>query len=1515
MTGNRLLGGLVTVVAVLAVLPAFSGTSTRTSFSLTDNGIADSNLIASGSGVALGVKYTATIKLFGDTLPGTPNRTMYPDVFMKGKDTVDVFFIDTSAKQVKTQRIFLLAGGVASAGPQTKAFDLKNIVRYLYLHVDKGANGYLASYIQDAGGNNYIVTLNNGTASLQTDSSGTKQWISSTQCHLAQDTFLVMSIVGTKKVTIHKVYSRGSTLTKTDSVLVDTGASPTIVNGALAADSAGGILAAYTRGLFVGAKTLDYQFFDRDLTPGPAGVLSPAIGENAFYYYDDVAVVSYGTGKFALASWDQDGVLLHTITRSGNTVTHDTTRIISKTGVKFCTIAASNRFLVVACMGDVDGNGVRCVEGIRYMLVNGTPDSAKSISFSDPSTPVITSDSSYSSAMNAAVDDSGAIALVWRNQYKIAGCVWAHRTIRHARGFYRSPVDSLRYDNDSIRFKPLAAALSSTQYWNTEPFLRVGPTVAACTSAAWFSFSDTSVLSQHRTTDCYYQTKLYIARKSGSVIDSFATPRLTSYTVSWNVKPKFTAIDSVRTPLSFIAPYPSGSTVNVISRRDSVLVHAALHDADNGDAVTVTSLQASTPATQTLGGGPDFRGTFSVHPFVRSDTTYLCTLTVRDNANWYGLPSVVRCRTRNSPPVLMLSYRQAYGLSGGHDSLLLTHDTTCIVQQEDTVTLIFSVADSNDAGTVGAMIRTVDGTDSVYHDTIGAGITARFTIAADTIIPVDTVRMRVLAEDIDTLTALEVSMIVNHPPVIREIAYGDDTLHGGDTAAVVLDDTARFYVIVHDTDCTFGDTLDYLTVTPSRRDSVHSRQTTERLALVPDEGDTVMSVRVTDRFGRTDSCVLHLSYPWFETGSQNPGYAAALQYCSDSISLIDGSPVGDTVIIPILNTGRDPLTISAVILSDVRSRWYSLTFISGGDTVAIVPEDGGSTAPMVIEPRNSMQILVYGTARELSGDSLFHDTVTLVTNDPRHRRVALPLRLEYNDLPRIISITSYFVTDAPYRSFAKIKQYVFPPHAKIALLFSEPMDTVSTPGAITIYSIRDRNFTGIMQPLPLECAWLQNNTVLHISPVYAATSPYFKLKPPAGLFIPTDSIAIRITDSLRDVATTPSGPNYLDINLDYRRQRGADTTVTRQVDSIMFTVATVTPDPGDRGFARDGSIRLLFSSPFYAASVDTSRENNRSFTVVSTYNGGRSLAFSAIDIDSTSVTFRLRQELFYRDTLDCYYHSRWVRDSLGYATDNNRDGIDISIFDTLSHDDDLQWGYRVRTITVASTEPESASVLTEVSPKVVIHFDGAIPAGAIDTDTSKSNRSFRIGSGRTGYSSLRSIAYLPDSTGIIVQPRLTFFSNDSVYCSFTGFTDRYRYDTSENVPVDSTDTFGGHSWFFRSGEIGFYTYPNPYKPGSDPRHCGEDGPCGIWFKNLHTLGKDISEVSIAIYSMNAHPVFDTRKQGVRITFDDRGTDNLPQWKWDTRNARGDAVASGLYLYAVFDADDAVLTRGKLVIVR
>ena len=177
---------------------------------------------------------------------------------------------------------------------------------------------------------------------------------------------------------------------------------------------------------------------------------------------------------------------------------------------------------------------------------------------------------------------------------------------------------------------------------------------------------------------------------------------------------------------------------------------------------------------------------------------------------------------------------------------------------------------------------------------------------------------------------------------------------------------------------------------------------------------------------------------------------------------------------------------------------------------------------------------------------------------------------------------------------------------------------------------------------------------------------------------------------------------------------------------------------------------------------------------------------------------------------------------------------------------------------------------------------------------------------------ISSISFSHDSSTVTVFTQKAYYSYDSIFCEFIGFKPGYSYLTQTDlIPTDTASSLlGNYSWYFLTGNDGFYTYPNPFKPGSNRRHRDLGG---IWFKNLHSLGKRgvVQDIKIRVFSINTHPVFESGM----IHFEEHNLDQRPEWFWNTRNNRGDNIASGVYLYAIYDNKDKVILKGKLLIVR
>jgi hypothetical protein len=327
--------------------------------------------------------------------------------------------------------------------------------------------------------------------------------------------------------------------------------------------------------------------------------------------------------------------------------------------------------------------------------------------------------------------------------------------------------------------------------------------------------------------------------------------------------------------------------------------------------------------------------------------------------------------------------------------------------------------------------------------------------------------------------------------------------------------------------------------------------------------------------------------------------------------------------------------------------------------------------------------------------------------------------------------------------------------------------------------------------------------------------------------------------------------------------------------------------------------------------VDTSKTGNKQLIVSTAFSRGAPVAFDSVRTQRNGVAYYPGRRFFYGDTVFCSYQGLMTKDSARYS-------IDLAGRQLLSTNDKAQWRFAVKNISLVLSRPDSASQ-GSIHPVIALTFSDPVYAGTFDTDTSAKNRSFSLTSTFISDSALsfRSIVFSQDSTQVSLRPKAVFFSNDSIHCFFRGFAKAFRYDSIVNLPSDSLACMAGHDWYFYTENTGFYTYPNPYKPGKDPRHCGNPAtdPCGIWFTNLHLLRRDVSDVIVKIFGMNANPVYNSQSAGAAIHFTQNDPTLKPQWKWDTRNQRGEFVASGLYFYLVTDLKGSVLTKGKLMIVR
>ncbi len=1503
---------IVILIALTGVFNSNAGSSSRTQFTVLGDGVSDSGVV-NDNGITLAIKEFRDVKIFGDSIPDISGSAVASDIIHK-RDTMIIFTADTVSDGVYYRKFTINQSSLQTQGSNWVKFCNASFSQETFFHVDSGKSGYLVSYIRKGSSNKNYLQAHNGKVSLDIDSAGNKNLLFSSQCAMDNDTFLIMYSNDVSLMKVCKVYSSGDFITKISETTVATDSGSTgnsLMTSTISFDGSGTILACWDRGSPYGVKKLHYTFLNRALTTLIANdSIDQTIGNSTFYYNNVAGVAPYSAQKFAVFFWDVNALYLSRIGLDGGALDTNT-EIIANGTMRFCAASSSKNYVYVMCKGDIDGNGISGIEGIRYPLINGSLGVGDTISNSDPLSNVNISDI-YSAIINCTIDTSGTIGAVWKHGNRCKGSVLAYRGVRYKSGYWTSPVESLNVsDGDSIRFYPSEILISSESSWYVEDSIRMGCTIEQCKNAQWNSFSDMPLLESLKTTCRYYQYRVKINRKTGSTYDSITTPVVTSVTVPWNVKPVLVALDSIGIRGSIRNGVTFGTTYTVLSRLDTVYPFMRIRDQDNGDMV---SYSATWPASgeqlsYTSNGLERSVSPLTLLP-LPYDTVVSCQINVRDFQGWNAQSRSINLVSRNSLPRITSKIKQ----SGKNDTIMINSDRLLTLQEEDTVYINYSVSDTNDASAVYGKIKRQNG---IIYQTIDSTQTSGvYRLLCRSVTPVDTAKYLVDVSDPDTSYGYRLSLVINHKPVIDSIAYMGKSARHNDTIRIKAGLPITFRMHVDDRNLDFWDTLHCTMSTKSSNQSTVSVSAVNPFTFIPLAGDSIIRFFVVDKYGRTDSTIVYVKMPWFETDTlKNPLYRRALDTLLKGVSLIDKSTVGDTVVIPLLNTGNDTMYITGCSFGNAKNKW--LTAILLKDTVRLTD---AFTTIAALKPMVAESLVLEFSAYQLSGDSVEYDTVIITTDDPAHDTILIPVRFEYNDLPVIVSVEPDYIADRPYWALGKkmtMNGKPFPPHAAIQISFSEPMDSVSALTAITVYSVYDSVKQKNLVPIPLNHIWVQNYTKLRLVPEYTMSSSTYGFTPPSGLFIATDSIALNITSTLKDKAVTPSGPNMLDIQRLYRRSVIADTTLHMKIDSVNFTLIGITPDVGDSQIvSKKPEITLTFSAPIYARTVDTSKVDNKTLIVRSRYNDGQQLTFDSIYNGTNSVTFRLSRNLFYNDSVTCLYKSVSVRNTSGYSIDKNRNGIPAADYDSLSNEDDVQWQYNVKNIRLLSAAPLNGSVSKSISPQVVLTFSEPVWAGSFDTSLLSGNRSISIQSVySTKPGSFTSIQYSADSTSIILQPSEKYFSNDSIRCTFAGFNKKYSYNAADNLPRDTAESFGYFSWYFLTSNMGFYTFPNPYKPGKDPRHCSTGGPCGIWFKNLHTLKRGVNDIAIRIYDMNANVILDTKQKIGLIHFETGNSQSIPQWLWDTRNMKGELVASGLYMYAIFDKNGKILVKDKLVIVR
>ncbi len=1381
----------------------------------------------------------------------------------------------------------------------------------------------------------------NTHASIASDSVNFSSKPNASLCHVSNDTFCIVYKESNLRLQMRKVRLSGSSVAFADGdipslILITNGLGPAgnFSNSSVAADSSGNVFITLTRGGTLNAKNLEYFLTNTDYDNNGTGTIANNISldVNGVIDYADAPVVSYADGKFAVVYWTSAGIYLYDVTVSGTppaVTATNVTQIVAGNTYRASTVATNGRKLFVAWKN----LSTNSIEGKVYKLNNGTITMAPTPVTKTYSN-ITTSVGDHGPELNVEINEKDDIALAWKQDNMAVGSLWGARGIMNPDGYLISAVESVTVEaGDSLVYLP-GACDTTLQGGAVTCSLQVGPSSNPAVGwTSWMAIGDSVVLDQNTVgMNPYFRFKVNLSRNP---TDTIKSPLFNEITVRWNVKPRLTSLDSIKVNGILVSGFTGfNDTLDIISHTDTLDCYCLIHDGDTNDTLFAEAPWKILPelAKDTLAPGSTNRvARIRLAADTVWDTVYTHTVRAYDAHRWYAVSKCFTVRARKAAPVI---------------------------------------------------------TQVIFNDTV---------------IPDSGLASIVIGKPSSVTVSVERSAIVTWNPL-----------------------TFQFRTLNFDTSFTTDDSLNFK----------------------PSSDDVMMWVIVSDAYGARDTSLIRFNYPEYATDTvNNPGYLPAVNKLADSLSFILGKDSSDTVCLPAKNIGNDTLTIDSIFFSGSSAAWLHLgvpqdTGIVFFDSLTV----GTSITRISILPDSSKSLVYHIDAAGLTGDKVVYDTVFIFLNDPLYPIDTIPVKLEYNDLPLLTGFSITYKAGTPYWETLQKKRkaehrYVFPPHARLQLTFSESIDSVSAVGNTFAYSILEFIHTGTIDTIPYRHIWSDNYTTLQLAPCYTIPSEYFNgLLPPNGAYIPTDTIAVKLISNLHDKATTPSGPNYLDLNNDFVNDSGLDTTFNLRVDPIHFTLDSVYPASSAQGVLPDDSIVLYFSSPIFNSTVDTVSVNNKSLLVTTKYNSHidstKQVVFKQVYIDGSKAVFKPGKNFFYGDSVYCYYRGVCARDSLGYSIDMSQDGIPIGFFDSSSTEDDYFWSFKVEDIdndsvipdsgvtgvscttpitlifskplfpgtidtaltdnrsllvtsrysegtrlgfskvevngnravfylnqrlfyadsvhctftglltkdttlfsvdmgtdTILSTgkgrswffsveelalvsvSPDSASNSAGIHASLAMTFNGPISPKIFDTTTTvaDSNRSFYITSGYSGGSRLAiaQITFSSDSNTVIIIPAKAFYSYDSIYCNFAGFVKNYSYlkDLSL-VPNDTSEVINAYSWYFLTKSAGFYTFPNPFKPGSNRRHR-EMG--GIWFKNLHAIKKlgAMNVVKIKVFNINTHPVFESGY----IRFQQNNADMKPEWFWDTKNNRGVPIASGVYFYAIYDVNDKVLLKGKLLLVR
>lgn len=1260
---NLYLKPWVILFAAWAVCAA--GTWMDSSFARPDTSGSDTtkNIIADDS-LRISIQHYRLLPLWGPAaLNSGSGPSKGPGVVCTGADTFQAFWLNRGGAETLYRRAFTIEELEVDSGDIVSNVSAETFSSTRYLMASSGQTGKWSISLHD-GGSNRSVLIDNFRNQLEYYSSCTPA-AKPSSCFGTGDSVLLIHT----KTTHDHLYLQVATSAQSALASLEDyddyeispsggggGSSTQLYNPSVTVDSAGNMFVLYRRGIGVSTNRINYHLLDRTRTVQDYGMITQNVcdDDDVQYYYPDAKAYAYGIRKFACTYWKNNTAKLALFEFDAGYNLTETTYDLA-TASRFPCVTGNANYLFVAWNQEFGASDHR-IMGKRFPITNGTVQIADSATIQISAAGTDISRGDTTAVIQAAMDTSGNVMVVWNTPDAAQGAVIKNTPVLYDSALYISKIESVGTGGnraaatDSIQYTNFYnypdTAFSSTSYYNL--FIRTG--ASAGSMGAWTPVNNDGTITGNVDGQVpYFQYKVALYAP-----DTVYTPSVDSLRLTWNVKPRVPIPDSVVVNGS-AQTFSTGDTITAAARRDLLRVYASVTDIDS-TANLQWSLHhngtTSNAATGQPAAGAVYSGQMTMNPYQTKQGIVPCSLYASDISGWRSEPSIFYINSMNDAPSCSVVAVTDTLSTGQKDTIIATDSIFITAQSSDTTLFTIYLSDNNDTSVALAIYKNDTLIDSVY------GQSTYGYIFQNAMVATGFSRLDFRTSDPDTVTHHIVYIGANFPPVIDSVMGPLNTSRLSVPFYLDVNPNVQNQFIAKTTDLDLdeGDILTYRW----RMDNVLLNSSTGTLNVTPTAmQDQVLSVVVQDLAGKTDSAYFYLQYPYIDTSLAS--FTAAL---ASGITLIQNGQDKDTVSITIHNAGPSNLTIQQIYTENNDASWLNLemadTWVNQNTDVSQIPQT-------VLASGGTETVRVYFNLGSLSGDGVLRDTLYIRTNDYLNPTLAFPMNVTYADLPFVAGLDFSFSARLPSAAKRTAKSYSFPPHASIRFAFSEAVDVNTLGSGIDVYSyldsLRDRSLREISGIFSYNTG---QDTIL-FTPEYNRTSPHFSLRPDSGMFISTDSIKIRISNNLTDLAG-----NRLDIH-QIRRPYTMydDTTFSVTVDSSPFVVVSAMPDSGSTAAVK-APVRIVFSRNIDPSTVDTSLENNQSILITTKYSGGELIDFASVRVESTVITVVPREAFFHDDSIHVVLAPN-IYDTTGYSLDGDMDGMDGNRLNPLLLTDTYAW--------------------------------------------------------------------------------------------------------------------------------------------------------------------------------------------------------------------------------------------------